>query len=172
MPLILITGGVRSGKSDAAIRRAEKQSGQTIFIATAEAGDEEMAVRIARHRARRPADWTTIEEPRELESVMQEADPSACVIVDCLTLWVTNLMLGGMSDVEIEQRAVSAAEIAAGRPGATIVVTNEVGSSVHPESALGRRFADLMGRTNARWSERASEAMLMVMGRAVDLRKL
>jgi adenosylcobinamide kinase / adenosylcobinamide-phosphate guanylyltransferase len=172
MSLVLLTGGVRSGKSDAAVRRAEAEAGQIVFIATAEAGDAEMAARIERHRSQRPAHWETIEEPRELETALRKADPHSCVIVDCLTLWVTKLLLDGLSDAQIEQRAEAAADIAVARPGTTIVITNEVGSSVHPETELGRRFADLMGRANTRWSERADEAWLMVMGRGVYLKKI
>jgi adenosylcobinamide kinase / adenosylcobinamide-phosphate guanylyltransferase len=172
MPLTLITGGVRSGKSYLAVERARSHPGQVIFIATAEPGDDEMARRIVRHRAERPGEWETVEEPRALEDALHETDPGAFVIVDCLTLWVTNLMLDGLADLEIEERSDRAATIAATRGGPTVVVTNEVGSSVHPGTEMGRRFADLMGRTNTIWSERADEAVLMVMGRAVELKRV
>ena len=142
------------------------------FIATAEAGDDEMEARIARHRADRPAQWTTVEEPVHLADALKLAAPQGTVIVDCLTLWISNLLLAGHDDDEIHKRAAEAAAQAANREGPTLVVSNEVGSGVHPESALGRRFRDLLGGVNSIWADQAATALLVVAGRTIPLEVL
>jgi adenosyl cobinamide kinase/adenosyl cobinamide phosphate guanylyltransferase len=170
--LTLLVGGARSGKSRAAIRLARASDRPVVVIATGEAGDEEMAERIRRHRAERPAGWVTVEEPTDLAAAMSAADPEAFVIVDCLTLWVANLLGQDLSDDEIAGRAAEAATLAAGRAGDTAVVTNEVGMGVIPDNPLGRRYADLLGRVNASWAEAADRTFLMVAGRAVPTEAL
>jgi adenosylcobinamide kinase / adenosylcobinamide-phosphate guanylyltransferase len=169
MPLALLLGGVRSGKSALAIRRASAYPGRVTFIATAEAGDAEMAARIERHRGERSAAWETVEEPLELAGAIVDADPEAFVIVDCLSFWVANLLERGDGDAEVEQRAADAAARAAAREPPTVVVSNEVGMGVVPASAAGRAYRDLLGRTNTIWAERAAQVELIVAGRVLRL---
>jgi adenosyl cobinamide kinase/adenosyl cobinamide phosphate guanylyltransferase len=170
--LSLLIGGARAGKSSLAARLAHKTGLPVTFVATAKAGDEEMKQRIARHRAERPAEWTTLEEPVTLARAIDCAGPEDTVIVDCLTLWVSNLILAAHDDEEVQARAEAAAAQAAGRAGRTLVVTNEVGLGVHPNSDLGRRFRDLLGRVNAIWADQAEEVLLVVAGRALTLKPL
>jgi adenosylcobinamide kinase / adenosylcobinamide-phosphate guanylyltransferase len=165
MTHVLLTGGARSGKSALAVALAQRDGGDVVFVATGQAGDDEMAARIARHRAERPPQWTTVEEPLDLVAAIAAVDPRACLIVDCLSLWVANLL--GTSDAI--QHAATAADAAAAREGTTIVVTNEVGLGVVPATPLGREYRDVLGRVNAIWAERASEAYLVVAGRLLPL---
>lgn len=169
MGLSLLIGGARAGKSSLAAQLAHKTGLPVTFVATAEAGDEEMKQRIARHRAERPAEWTTLEEPLALARALDGAGADDTVIVDCLTLWVSNLILAGDDDEEVRAQAEAAAALAAARAGHTLVVTNEVGLGVHPSSDLGRRFRDLLGRVNAIWADQAEEVLLIVAGRAMTL---
>lgn len=164
----LLIGGARAGKSTLAARFASESGLPVTFVATAEALDDEMERRIARHRAERPEGWRTVEEPLDLERALTEAGDDA-VVVDCLTLWVTNLLLGGSTDEEIEERARDAAALAASRRAPTLVVTNEVGLGVVPASDLGRRFRDVLGLVNSIWGERADDVLLVVAGRALKL---
>ena len=162
MPLTLLTGGARSGKSALAVAWARAQDAPVTFVATGEAGDDEMADRIARHRAERPAGWATIEEPRRLGDAIARVAPSDCLVVDCLSLWVANVLEEG-ADAERAARA------AAARPGMTIAVTNEVGMGLVPMTAVGRRYRDLLGTVNATWSRHADAAYLVVAGRTLRL---
>jgi adenosylcobinamide kinase/adenosylcobinamide-phosphate guanylyltransferase len=171
MALTILIGGARAGKSHLAARLAERAGLPVTFIATAEASDDEMKARIARHRADRPAQWRTVEEPVHLADALKLA-AQGTVIVDCLTLWVSNLLLAGHDDEEIHKRAAEAAAQAANREGPTLVVTNEVGSGVHPSSALGRRFRDLLGRVNSIWADQAATVLLVVAGRTIPLEVL
>jgi adenosylcobinamide kinase/adenosylcobinamide-phosphate guanylyltransferase len=169
MGLTLLLGGARSGKSALAVRRAAASGGPVVFIATAEALDDEMASRIARHRAERDAGWATVEAPLDPDIPLAEASPRDCVVVDCLSLWVANLVQRGLAEEEVIQRAADVATLAAGRPGPTIAVSNEVGMGVVPEFELGRRYRDVLGRVNAVWAEHADEALLVLAGRTLAL---
>lgn len=168
MGLVLLIGGVRSGKSRLAVRLAAGQPAPVVFVATGEARDAEMAARIERHRDERPSSWTTIEEPLELQSVIEQAAPEDCVVVDCLTLWTANA-LARLGAGEVEARARAAAAAAAGRSGLTVAVTNEVGSGIVPVNALARGYRDLLGAVNAVWATAAHESYLLVAGRALRL---
>lgn len=144
----LILGGARSGKSALAEQLAE-QSGLTVtYIATAEAGDEEMAVRIAHHQARRPNDWELVETPFSLASALaKHAADERCLIVDCLTLWLSNLLVTEPLDetrFEMERKALL--EVLPQLPGRVILVSNEVGLGIVPMGAVTRRFCDESGR--------------------------
>ena len=169
MPLTFLTGGVRSGKSDLAVRLATDSGAPVVFVATAVAFDEDMAARIARHREDRPSTWRVVEEPRDIVKPLREAAPGDCVVLDCLTVWVATLMHEQVPGGDIESRARAAAEVAAARPGHTIVVSNEVGSGVHPVEELGRVYTDILGRVNVIWSRAADSASLVVAGRELRL---
>lgn len=175
MPLTLLLGGAAAGKSRLAVRLAARlateRGGPVVVIATAEARDAEMADRIRRHRAARPSGWVTIEEPFDLEMALTDAPEDAVTLVDCLTLWVSNLMERGLPDEEILARAARTAALAASRSGGTIAVSNDVGSGVVPVHALARRYRDLLGRVNTVWAEAADQAALVVAGRILLLSK-
>lgn len=169
MPLVFLTGGARSGKSQVAVRLAGESGRDVFFIATAVAEDDDMRARIERHRGDRPSSWSVVEEPRDLVRSLKDAPAGDCVVVDCLTLWVSNLMAAGDNDVTIESLSEEAAGIALARAAQTVVVTNEVGSGVHAPTELGRRFADVLGRVNSTWARAADEAYLCVAGRVLRL---
>lgn len=164
--LTLLIGGARSGKSSLAVELGRRHDGPVTFIATLVPFDDVLRERASRHRDGRPG-WPTIEEPHDLGGALASADGLA--IVDCLTLWVNNLVFRGDTDDQIEGAADSAASTAASRDKPTIVITNEVGLGVHPETELGLRYRDLLGRVNQRWAQRADRSLLLVAGRAVAL---
>lgn len=160
----LLTGGARSGKSREALRRAESVPGPIDFVATAEAGDEEMAERIVRHRAERGPRYRTHEAPLALEAVLAGLPPGGAVVVDCLTLWCANLLFSGLDEEAMYARfaALPLALAATGRP--TLVVTNEVGLGIVPGDPLSRRYRDLLGRLNQEVAVRADGVVFMVAG--------
>lgn len=164
---VLFTGGARSGKSRAAVSAAEALAAPVSYLATGRASDAEMAERIARHRADRPASWTVVEEPVALDRVVDAANPDHTLIVDCLALWTTNSL--DRSDTEILDEARRLAAMLAGRPGAAFVVTNEVGDGVVPDNALARRFRDLLGLVNQEMAAHADRSFLCVAGRLLEL---
>ena len=166
----VLLGGARSGKSDLAVRLGRAWVGTVHVVATAEALDDDMAARIARHRADRPVEWRLTEAPVEVEPAVSAVDRDALAIVDCLTLWVANLVGLGFEDDVILARASVFAAIAAARTGPTIVVTNEVGLGVHPATQLGSRYRDLLGRVNMIVVARAARSLLLVGGQAVVLK--
>jgi adenosylcobinamide kinase / adenosylcobinamide-phosphate guanylyltransferase len=169
MGLTLLLGGARSGKSALAARLAGRWDGPVTVVVTGEARDAEMAERIRRHRAARPGHWGTVEEPLELEAALAAAPADAFVVLDCLTLWVSNLLERGPDDRRVEALARSAAARAAARAAPTVAVSNEVGSGIVPADALSRRYRDLLGLVNAVWAEAAGQSLLLVAGRAVAL---
>jgi adenosylcobinamide kinase / adenosylcobinamide-phosphate guanylyltransferase len=162
--LVVLVGGARSGKSRLAVERALAAAAPVTFIATGEAGDEEMAARIERHREERPPEWATVEEPVALARALGAVPGGDTAIVDCLSLWVANLDGNG-----VEAASAEAARIAGTRDGLTIAVTNEVGLGIVPDSALARAYRDELGRVNAQWVESADEAWLVVAGRKLRL---
>jgi adenosylcobinamide kinase / adenosylcobinamide-phosphate guanylyltransferase len=166
MTLLVLLGGARSGKSALAVRLAGEDA---TLIATARPGDGEMKERIRRHRAERPAGWTTIEEPVEVGAALAGIQPGGAAVLDCLSLWVSNLIEAGWSDSAIEDEAGVVAAAAAARPGLTVAVTNEVGLGIVPVTALGRRYRDVLGRTNAAWTSAADRALLVVAGKTLEL---
>jgi adenosylcobinamide kinase / adenosylcobinamide-phosphate guanylyltransferase len=166
MSVVFLLGGARSGKSALAVELARSAGKPVVVLATAEAGDEEMAERIREHRDARPADWEVVEEPVELLAALGRVDDRATIVLDCLSLWVANML---DRDPDVEQKARDAAVLAADREGLTIAVSNEVGLGIVPISALGRRYRDVLGRVNATWAAAADEAALVVAGRALRL---
>lgn len=159
----LLIGGARSGKSALAVEIGRRHAGEVCFIATAEPFDDDMRSRISRHRDDRP-DWPTIEQPVELGIAIAAAPGEPLLIVDCLTVWVGNeLHHHGSVDAE----AVTAALVA--RQGPSVVVTNEVGLGVHPETPLGRDYRDELGRVNQVIAAVATTTLLMAAGKALRL---
>jgi adenosylcobinamide kinase/adenosylcobinamide-phosphate guanylyltransferase len=174
--IVLVTGGARSGKSGWAERRAAELGGDAVtYVATAEALDAEMARRIARHRAGRPAAWPTVEAPRRAAGAVRAA-ATAVVLVDCMTVLASNALLADESGGEEAALAAVLAEAEAlrdaalARAGTTLVVTNEVGMGVHPPTTLGRWYRDALGRANALLAAAADEVVLMVSGIPVRIR--
>jgi adenosyl cobinamide kinase/adenosyl cobinamide phosphate guanylyltransferase len=171
VPLTLLLGGARSGKSRLAVRLAQEPGAPVVYVATGERRDEEMRERIEQHRAERPAGWTTVEEPLELVRAIRDAPDDTTVVVDCLSLWVANALERGPAD-EVEALGAAAAEAAAARRGLTIAVSNEVGLGIVPMHPLGRAYRDLLGRVNADWCEAADDAYFVVAGRTLALERL
>jgi len=171
MAMTFLVGGVASGKSRTATALASRTTRAVTLVATAEGLDDEMAARIERHRRERPAGWTVVEEPLALSAAIEAAGPEHVVIVDCLTLWVTNLLASdeGLDDDEIILRAGAAAKACAARARPVIVISNEVGAGIVPMHPLARRFRDVLGRANAVFADAADTVALMVAGRAVTL---
>jgi adenosyl cobinamide kinase/adenosyl cobinamide phosphate guanylyltransferase len=167
--LTLLLGGARSGKSGLAVQLASVGPAPATLIATGEALDDEMAKRIAQHRAERPASWPIFEEPVDVETSLLAIDWGTTTVIDCLTLWVANLLGAGWTDPDVLHTANRVAVVAAERPGQVIVVSNEVGSGIVPADGLSRRYRDLLGRVNGTFSRHASEAYLVVAGRVVPL---
>lgn len=172
-PVTLVLGGARSGKSTHAERlvTGTLHGGAprpAVYIATAEAGDVEMATRIMAHRTRRGAVWTTIEEPLKLADVLEQAAAKGQpMLVDCLTLWLSNLLLAGR-DPDVESRRL-AAVLAAPR-GPWVAVSNEVGFGIVPDNALARRFRDAAGRLNQTVAAAAGEVFLVAAGLPLRLK--
>jgi len=166
--LVLVTGGSRSGKSSLALTLAGKRPGPWTYLATAQASDDEMRQRIAAHRRARPAGWGLVEEPLLVPQALSTALTSArTVVLDCITIWMSNLLLADelFDESRAEARAEELIRSARSVPGgAVIMVTNEVGSGVVPETVLGRRFRDCAGRANEVIARGADEVYFMVSG--------
>ncbi len=164
---ILITGGARSGKSRFAERVTLSLGRPAIYIATAEAHDAEMAERIARHQARRGEAWSTLAEPMALCDALRQSDGGPPRLVDCLTLWLTNLMLAER-DWEAEVEAL--ADLVPVLTAPIVFVTNEVGAGIVPDNALARAFRDAAGLSNQRIAEACDELWLCVAGHPLKVK--
>jgi adenosylcobinamide kinase/adenosylcobinamide-phosphate guanylyltransferase len=168
-PVTLVLGGARSGKSSYAERLAEGAGGSCIYLATAAAGDAEMAERIARHRARRGERWRTHEEPLALaEALATVARPEAAVLVDCLTLWLSNIML---ADLDVENKCGNLVAALPRLRGPVIFVANEVGLGIVPDNALARRFRDEAGRLNQAVAAAAQSVVFLAAGLPLVLKQ-
>ena len=166
--VVLLVGGARSGKSRLAQTRAEALSGELIYIATGQPLDDEMAQRIAKHRADRGARWRTLEVPLELSAaIRREGTQGRVLLVDCLTLWLSNLVLG---EHDVEAATDALLETLGTTRATVLLVSNEVGMGIVPENALARRFRDEAGRLNQRVAARASEVLLVAAGLALRLK--
>lgn len=185
----LVLGGSRSGKSRHAERLAATAGAGVVYVATAIASDDEMAERIARHRDARPPAWQTVEAAYDLDlRLPAEAADGDCVLIDCLSVWLSNELLRRLADTgaepliapaiataverELDERIGRLVAWAERRAGATIIVSNEVGSGVVPASPLGRLYRDLLGRANQTVAAAAAATYLVVAGIAIDLRRL
>lgn len=160
-PLTLVVGGARSGKSALAERLVVQTGRPRRYIATAEAWDDEMRDRIARHRTGRGADWTTVEAPLDLAAALDQARAEEAVIIDCATLWLTNHLLAD-HDLAAETARLLAALAACAAP--VVVVSNETGWGIVPENALARRFRDEQGRLNQRLAAKAQLVVTVIAG--------
>jgi adenosylcobinamide kinase/adenosylcobinamide-phosphate guanylyltransferase len=168
-PIIFVLGGARSGKSRFAEERTRAfAAGENVYVATAECRDAEMESRIALHRARRGDDWRTIEAPHRLaETLSVESRGDRAILVDCLTLWLTNRLLAD-ADLDAESDGLASALTQAGGP--VVLVSNEVGLSIVPENALARRFRDEAGRLNQKIAAIADEAWFIAAGMPLRLK--
>lgn len=164
--LTLVLGGARSGKSRFAEEAIEQLGRPALYLATAEARDEEMKARIAAHRARRGGHWTTIEEPLELANILLN-ETERPVLIDCLTLWVSNLM-GAKRDVGFETERLASAAAQCAVP--LVMVSNEVGLGIVPDNELAREFRDHAGRLNQRIAQAAQRVVFMAAGLPLTLK--
>jgi adenosylcobinamide kinase/adenosylcobinamide-phosphate guanylyltransferase len=164
----LVLGGARSGKSRYAETLAKPHAGDCIYIATAEPGDEEMQARITHHRTRRGGGWRTIEEPvKLLHTLRKEASRERFILVDCVTLWVSNLLLEGRPvQVHVDELCNALPELEAG----IVFVSNEVGLGIVPENSLARRFRDEAGLANQKLAAACAEVVFMAAGVPLKLK--
>jgi len=177
----LLIGGARSGKSDLVVRLGEAWDGPVIFVATAEVGgvheDSDMEERVKRHQADRPSNWDLIEDPKLAPAMIADLPENALVIIDCITLWVSNMLFGGSVGAgSIEDHIAEAANSLGSALGArsvpTLVVSNEVGLGIHPETELGRTYRDILGRANRLLADHAEQTFFVSAGRVVKLENL
>jgi len=159
--LTLVLGGARSGKSRYAESLITARAPPWIYLATGQAGDDEMAQRIAAHRARRNVGWQTIEVPHDLAGALDAATAQVPLLVDCVTLWLTNRML---AEADVDAEIVRLEDALARRTGVVVLVSNEVGYGIVPDNALARTFRDAQGRLNQRLAERADRVVLVIAG--------
>ena len=167
----LVTGGARAGKSTYVLRLAEAREGPLAFVATAERSDDEMDLRITRHRAERGPRWTTWEAPRAVEAALREADTThATVVLDCLTVWMANELFASDDDEVVEARILALCACLRGMRAQVYVVTNEVGLGIVPDNALARRYRDLLGRCNQQVAALADAVTFVVAGLPLTLK--
>ena len=166
--VVLLVGGARSGKSRLAQARAEALPGNLVYLATGQPFDTEMTDRIARHRLERGPRWRTVEAPIDLpDAITRERGADTVLLVDCLTLWLSNLMLG---DHDIAAATFRLLEVLAGRPGTVLLVSNEVGMGIVPDNPLARQFRDAAGRLNQQVAAVADEVLLVAAGLALRMK--
>ena len=165
--ITLVLGGARSGKSRYAESLITAAPPPWIYVATAHAGDAEMAERIAQHQARRARGWQTHEAPHDLAAAIGAPPKDAPLLIDCLTLWLSNRML---TDADVERETDALAAALAQRASRIVLVSNEVGAGIVPENALARRFRDAQGRLNQRFAARADRVVLMVAGLPITVK--
>lgn len=169
MVYVFLIGGARSGKSSLAVKLAHRSQVEVTVVVTGTPSDPEMADRIRRHRAKRPVAWRVIEAPVDLTVALTAAEEGSFLVLDCLTLWVSNLMADGKDEPEIVRAAEEVSAALARRSGDGVVVTNEVGSGIVPMTALARAYRDALGRVNSVFAETAARSLLVVAGRTLEL---
>lgn len=174
--LVLIIGGARSGKSAFAEMLARSRGGDAVlFVATAEAGDEEMKARIARHRTERASSWKTLEAPRRIAERLRQSDfEERVVIVDCLTLLASNVLLADQSTASenLMNEWNALASWQRERNVDLYIISNEVGLGIVPENALARAYRDLLGELNQHVAKQATEVYLMVAGMPLEVKRM
>lgn len=181
--LALVIGGARSGKSAFAVELARRMGGRVLFLATLRPEDEEMRLRVRRHRSSRPSDWLTLEEPVKVAEVLAAGGSLDVVLLDCLTLWVSNLLLdsglekenGEAEHAEVIERAITGGLQALfdwyeSHDASLIIVSNEVGAGIVPHYRFGRLFRDLLGEANQRVAARADKVYYLVAGIATEVK--
>jgi adenosylcobinamide kinase/adenosylcobinamide-phosphate guanylyltransferase len=169
--IVFVTGGVRSGKSRFALDYANQHFSKKLFLATCEALDEEMARRVEDHQKRRGPEWLTIEEPiKVVDKIKPYGDEVEVILIDCITLWLSNLLMGLESDSRIMEEVDRLSEAMKKSPSSFIIVSNEVGMGIVPIDSLGRRFRDLSGMANQKMAELAERVILMVSGIPIFLK--
>jgi adenosylcobinamide kinase/adenosylcobinamide-phosphate guanylyltransferase len=168
--IILVGGGARCGKSDLALALARRLGRRRLFLATARAGDDEMRERIGRHRRARGDDFHTLEEPLAVPEVLRQSKDDDVVVIDCLTLWLTNLLLDGREPEAVLRRVADLADVLRQRPAHAVVVTCEVGLGLVPETALGRTFRDVAGLAHQSLADAADEVYFGALGLMLRLK--
>ena len=171
MAMTVLIGGARSGKSALAVAIAAKWGGPVTFIATAEARDDEMAARIAQHRETRDPAWTTVEEPIEIGEAISSVPPGHLIVLDCLTLWASNLLDRELDALDGERRARDASSELGRWNAPAIVVTNEVGSGIVPDNAAARAYRDLLGSINTIFANDARHVLFVAAGRVLSMKR-
>ena len=168
---IFVVGGARSGKSSHALSLASaRKASEKVYIATAQAFDAEMSERIEAHRFERGDGWKTIEEPLEVAKTIEALGPGKVIVIDCLTLWLSNLIHSEKDDAKIKEEIAALAKAFSGAPSVVIGVSNEVGLGLVPENALARRFRDLSGLMNQAMASKADEAWFIASGLPLKLK--
>ena len=167
---IFISGPARSGKSRLAMELAKKSGKRVVFLATAQAFDPEMQRRIKAHQKARPAGWLTVEEPREVSAIIKKRSSQEIVLLDCLTLWISNLLMAGQSVSAVNARIKKLAAAIKTCRAAAIVVSNEVGWGIVPENKLARDFRDIAGIANQKIAAVSNEVYLVVSGVPVRIK--
>lgn len=167
-PVTLVLGGARSGKSRYAETLVTDQPARWVYLATATVGDGEMAERIRQHRLRRGGGWSTVEEPLDLVGVLRrQANPETVILVDCLTLWLSNILF---KDLNVEYEVERLGDCISDLPGAVVLVSNEVGLGIVPENTLARRFRDDAGRLNQAVAAVADAVVFVAAGLPLHLK--
>ncbi len=166
---ILILGGARSGKSSFAEALAGRDGAAVTLIASAQAFDEDMRLRIVEHRRSRPGSWRTIEEPLHLATALARVPAADTAVVDCITVWLGNMFHYGFTEADVHCEIDRFIETMSQRRGKTIVVSNEVGLGIVPSTELGRTYRDVLGRVNTKISKAVDRSVFLIAGRAVDL---
>lgn len=167
---VFVIGGARSGKSSFALKLASAMPGEKTYIATGTASDPEMKVRIETHKSSRGVCWKTIEEPREIAARLLSIGRNGAVILDCLTLWISNLMEAGLTDDEIMKEAGALAKSCKKAKANVVAVSNETGQGIVPENRLARRFRDSSGLVNQMMAEEADSVYLVAAGIPVKIK--
>lgn len=168
---ILILGGARSGKSNYAVELAKKLKKKVVFVATAISPDREMWQRIRLHRTLRPRHWKLIEEGKDISYILPRLrDKYDVILIDCLGLWISNLLADNLADKEIEKRLEGLINTILQVKPTTVLVSNEVGSGIVPDNPLARRFRDLLGLANQKVAERADEVIFMQSGIPIKIK--
>lgn len=168
--IVFITGGARSGKSAFAVARAKKSKGGVIFLATGKPADSEMRARVRKHKRSRPRAWRTVEEDINIAAVISKLEKEQVVIIDCLTLWLSNLLLSGRGEEEILKKVKEFIAALKNTASSVIIVSNEVGGGVVPENKLARAFRDIVGIAHQRIVKVSDEAYFVVCGIPLPLK--